>query len=89
MEYDELLTNHLGEFGLYQKIIFFIISLTAVPAAFNIMSTVFIVGVPDHWCAIPELDVLEIPTDIRLNVSIPLEEVDGDMVYNSCEMYSR
>lgn len=89
MEYDELLTKYLGEFGLYQRVVLLTICITGMTLAFNVMSTAFILGVPDHWCANEDLDHLDISTDARLNVSIPMEEVGGELVYSSCKMYDR
>ena len=89
MEYDELITKYLGELGLYQILVLIAICITDTTLAFNIMGTVFILGNPGHWCVIHDLDRLDISTDVRLNFSIPLEEVDGQMVYSSCKMYDR
>lgn len=89
MEYDDLLVNYLGEFGLYQRLIYFTLCLTGIPAAFNIMSTVFLVGEPDHWCNTPGLDHLNVSRAVQLGVSIPQVEKDEEMVYSSCDMYDR
>ncbi|XP_070190409.1 organic cation transporter protein-like isoform X4 [Littorina saxatilis] len=43
-------------FGLYQKRLYFLISLIGIPAALHTMVTVFIMATPQHRCAIPGLD---------------------------------
>ena len=46
-------------------------------------------AIPNHWCAIPRLDRLNISLDARWNISIPLEEGDGRIVHSQCKMYDR
>ncbi|XP_016981512.2 organic cation transporter-like protein [Drosophila rhopaloa] len=52
MGYDEAIV-HLGEFGRYQKIIYFLICLTSIPVAFHKMAGVFLLAKPDFRCALP------------------------------------
>ena len=90
MEFDDLLTNHLGEFGRYQKIIFILISLTAVASAFTTLGIIFVAAVPEHRCDIPRLDALGLDEVELLNLSIPFEYGnDGEKEYSSCKMYDR
>lgn len=54
-EFDDLLP-YIGEFGIYQKILF----LTMIPFAFSVafvyFTQIFITVIPDgHWCWVPEL----------------------------------
>lgn len=44
-----------------------------------------ITKVPEHWCAVPELNHLD-PL-VRRNLSIPLEERNGQLVYSRCRMF--
>ena len=90
MEFDDLLINHLGEFGRYQKIIFCLVSLTSIYFAVTNLGIIFIAGVPDHRCSVPELERLGLVEDRIKNLSIPLEEnADGTQEYSKCKMYDR
>ena len=90
MEFDELLTKHLGEFGRYQKIIFFLVSLTAIGTAFTNLGIIFVAGVPSHWCSVSELEEHDLTEEQMKNLSIPLEKQDnGEEEYSSCKMYDR
>lgn len=53
MKFDEIVTK-LGEFGPYQKRVFFLLSPAAMSCGIQIMISVFNMGVPFHRCAIPE-----------------------------------
>ena len=88
MEYDDLLTDYLGEFGLYQRVIFALVSLSAIATCFCNLGIVFLAAIPEHWCHVSE------PTSLShndvMNLSIPQEkDDDGELVYNSCKMYDR
>ncbi len=91
MDFDEL-TDILGQFGKYQKIIYFLICLIGIQCSFNNMSIMFIGGIPDHWCSTPQLQNLSvtdnITEDIIKTISIPHKE-EGSLVYSRCEMYER
>ena len=88
MEYDDLLTDYLGEFGIYQIVCFVLISLTILPTAFTSMGIVFIAAVPEHWCYVPELD--DMTENQRKSLSVPFEKSEeGDKFYTSCKMYKR
>ncbi|XP_017084227.1 organic cation transporter-like protein [Drosophila eugracilis] len=52
MGYDEAIV-HLGDFGRYQKIIYFLICLTSIPVAFHKLASVFLLAKPDFRCALP------------------------------------
>ncbi|XP_071963436.1 organic cation transporter protein-like [Antedon mediterranea] len=55
MKFDEILINHLGEFGLYQKRIYFIIALLGTTTMFHQVVQVFYSPSIDHWCKTPDL----------------------------------
>lgn len=84
MLYDDIL-HHIGDFGLYQKLIFFLTSLGVVLAAMNVVSQVFLAGNTDHWCEIVEwkncdcsLDEnypVSICDELKKNLSIPLNDL--------------
>lgn len=55
VDFDDLLP-HIGEFGRYQKILFFLMIPFAFFIAFVYFTQIFITLVPEkHWCRIPEL----------------------------------
>lgn len=59
-EFDDLLP-HLGEFGLYQKILFLLMIPFAFFVAWVYFSQIFITIAPEqHWCWVPELANLTI-----------------------------
>ncbi|KAL3284540.1 hypothetical protein HHI36_018698 [Cryptolaemus montrouzieri] len=54
-EFDDLLP-YIGEFGIYQKILFLLMIPFAFSVAFVYFTQIFITVIPDeHWCWIPEL----------------------------------
>uniref|UniRef100_A0A6I8QXA8 Solute carrier family 22 (organic cation/zwitterion transporter), member 4 n=1 Tax=Xenopus tropicalis TaxID=8364 RepID=A0A6I8QXA8_XENTR len=53
LDYDEA-TSFLGEWGRYQFMIFFLLSASIIPNGFNGMSVMFLAGIPEHRCHIPE-----------------------------------
>ena len=86
--FDELL-NDIGPFGWFQIRIYAFKMMTAFIAAGPVMGIVFLAAIPNHWCAIPTLDRLNISQEARWNISIPLEERDGRIVHSQCKMYDR
>ncbi|XP_071955247.1 organic cation transporter protein-like [Antedon mediterranea] len=49
-KFDDILVNHVGEFGRTQKLYFFLVCLTAIPCAFHSFANTFISGSPKHHC---------------------------------------
>ena len=47
MNFDELLVI-LGEFGAYQKCVYFLICLLSVSSGVHTIISVFLLGIPDH-----------------------------------------
>ncbi|KAK3734881.1 hypothetical protein RRG08_038907 [Elysia crispata] len=88
MKFDGLITE-LGEFGPYQKRLYFIVCLVSIPAAMQALASVFIQATPDHRCAIPTLPNDTYASqgpwhDDLINVSIPWDS-DGD-IYDKCHL---
>uniref|UniRef100_A0A1A9VG81 Arrestin C-terminal-like domain-containing protein n=1 Tax=Glossina austeni TaxID=7395 RepID=A0A1A9VG81_GLOAU len=52
MGYDDVLIR-LGDFGKYQKIIYFLICLTLIICAFHKLAGVFLLAKPDYRCLLP------------------------------------
>lgn len=54
-EFDDLLP-HIGEFGIYQKILFLLMIPFSFFVAWVYFAQIFITIVPEkHWCRVPEL----------------------------------
>ena len=82
-DYDEVIA-FLGEWGTFQRLIFFLLSASIIPNGFNGMSVVFLAGTPEHRCLVP--DTVNLSSSWR-NHSIPLETKDGRQVPQSCRRY--
>ncbi|XP_015264754.1 PREDICTED: solute carrier family 22 member 4 [Gekko japonicus] len=82
-DYDELIA-FLGEWGPFQRLIFFLLSASIIPNGFNGMSAVFLAGTPEHQCRVPASANL---SDEWLNASIPVEEREGLQVPSRCRRY--
>nr|XP_019611637.1 PREDICTED: solute carrier family 22 member 5 [Rhinolophus sinicus] len=82
-DYDEV-TAFLGEWGPFQRLIFFLLSASIIPNGFNGMSVVFLAGTPEHRCRVP--DTANLSSAWR-NHSVPLRLQDGHEVPHSCRRY--
>ncbi|GLV44849.1 Beta-alanine transporter [Carabus blaptoides fortunei] len=87
MDFDEILP-FVGEYGMYQKLmIWFVLLPGTIPCGFNAYSQLFMATNLDHWCKIPELQyLLPEQQDLFKNISIPLENIDGNSRYSRCFM---
>ena len=60
MDFDDMLP-HIGEFGLYQKILFLLLCPFAFFVAFVYFGQIFITLTPEqHWCHVPALANLSV-----------------------------
>ncbi|XP_030359796.1 solute carrier family 22 member 5-like isoform X3 [Strigops habroptila] len=82
-DYDEV-TAFLGEWGRFQRLVFFLLSASIIPNGFNGLSIVFMAGTPEHRCAVPSGANL---SEEWLNASIPLELRGGQAVPSRCRRY--
>ncbi|KAG3265528.1 organic cation/carnitine transporter 2 isoform X2 [Ictidomys tridecemlineatus] len=82
-DYEEV-TAFLGEWGPFQRLIFFLLSASIIPNGFNGMSVVFLTGTPEHHCRVP--DTANLSSAWR-NHSIPLVLQDDRQVPHSCRRY--
>ncbi|XP_058592806.1 organic cation/carnitine transporter 2 isoform X2 [Neofelis nebulosa] len=82
-DYDEV-TAFLGEWGPFQRLIFFLLSASIIPNGFNGMSVVFLTPTPEHRCRVP--DTANLSSAWR-NHSVPLRLQDGRKVPHSCRRY--
>ncbi|XP_043559313.1 solute carrier family 22 member 5-like [Chiloscyllium plagiosum] len=82
-DYDEI-TAFLGEWGPYQKSVFFFLSLSVFPNGFCGLSIVFVGDIPEHRCLIPgHLNLSE----AWMNRTIPLEQDKDKLQYSKCRRY--
>ncbi|XP_049707257.2 organic cation transporter protein [Helicoverpa armigera] len=84
-DFDDLLP-YVGEFGLYQKILFLLMIPFAFFVAFVYFSQIFMTIVPEeHWCWIPELANMTV--EERRALAIPPSN-NGPYSHDRCKMYS-
>ncbi|CAH1983512.1 unnamed protein product [Acanthoscelides obtectus] len=80
-EFDDLLP-HIGEFGIYQKILFLLMIPFSFFVAWVYFTQIFISIVPEkHWCWVPELENLT--AEERISLAIPF----GPDGRDRCHMY--
>ncbi|CAN9501812.1 unnamed protein product [Ophioblennius macclurei] len=78
-------TGFLGEWGRFQKQVFFLLCLTTVHNGFAVLGIVFLADTPLHRCAMPPRVNL---SAAWINSSAPLEEGDGGaLVPSKCSRY--
>lgn len=61
LDLDRLLSEKLGDFGRYQKIVYFLVCLPAALTAGITMASVFTADIPQHRCLVPGCDSPVIP----------------------------
>ncbi|XP_050390144.1 organic cation transporter protein-like [Patella vulgata] len=91
MRFDSIL-RHIGEFGPYQKRIYFLVCLPGITHGIRMMITAFMQFVPEHRCAIPGLDndTFAVQSEYHqklINETIPYEELDDEYKVARCELY--
>lgn len=88
MNYDDVLPYlSRGNFGRYQKKIYFLISLPSIVCAFHKLAGVFLLAVPDHRCRLDGEGLnatFELPDDVW-NSSFPFDHAKQE--YSKCEYY--
>ena len=58
MDLDAILPD-VGEFGSYQQLLLWFVLLPGVlPCGFHAYNQLFMAAKPEHWCHVPQLDVL-------------------------------
>uniref|UniRef100_A0A670Y1M9 Solute carrier family 22 member 5-like n=1 Tax=Pseudonaja textilis TaxID=8673 RepID=A0A670Y1M9_PSETE len=82
-DYDKA-TAFLGEWGPFQRLIFFLLSASIIPNGYTGLSAVFLAATPEHWCRVPANVNL---SAAWLNASIPLEKRGGRQVRSQCSRY--
>lgn len=88
MGYDDVIP-FLGEFGKYQRRIYFLLCLPAIPCAFHKLAGVFLLAAPNHRCLLPFEPSNTSSTggygsvDKVMNLSYPVDPLKG--TYATCE----
>ncbi|XP_069108125.1 organic cation transporter protein-like [Argopecten irradians] len=93
MERFKEVVNIIGEFGLYQKRIYLLICLPSIFSAFIMLNTVFLLGIPQHRCAIPgypnDTFAVQSPSHKALINRLIPPSTDETLDYAKCELYDR
>ncbi|XP_070559524.1 organic cation transporter protein-like [Ptychodera flava] len=95
LQYDDILKNVVGEFGIYQKRNCVLLCVMAMTVSIGLLSPVFLHSEVDHWCRVPESESIfercrsinisgDGCIDIQMNLTIPKEmRFDGDECQSS------
>ncbi|KAK1175910.1 solute carrier family 22 member 5-like isoform X2 [Acipenser oxyrinchus oxyrinchus] len=81
-DYDDI-TSFLGDWGLFQRTIFFLLSISVIPNGYVGMSMVFLADIPPHRCKLPYLN----GTGVHWNQSLPTQVINGEIIYSRCSRY--
>lgn len=87
VSYDEVLSEHVGEFGLYQKMIFLMAGAGGIAMALFNVGIVFLAAVPDHWCKSSTIGLFDLSEAQERNLTIPYASDDG--TWQKCQKYDR
>lgn len=83
MENYEETVSFLGNWGPFQRRVFFILCLTCVPCGYNILSVIFLLASPPHQCNVPAHSNL---SQDWIQAIIPVQVV-GQSEKSSCSRY--
>ncbi|XP_067119478.1 organic cation transporter protein-like [Centruroides vittatus] len=82
----EDLTDLIGHYGKYQKLLLGLVIYVGIFSAFNNLNLPFLAPKIDYWCSrLPEY--LNTSIEEWKNFSIPIEIRNGKHVYSKCEIY--
>lgn len=79
------MTDIIGKYGPWQRLIFILTCLRGTPTAFYNLSTPFFAPKQDVWCARPA--GLNWTVSQWRNAALPLEEYDGVLGPSRCNMF--
>ncbi|XP_004534291.1 organic cation transporter protein [Ceratitis capitata] len=89
MSYDDVI-KYLGDFGKYQKQIYFLLCLPAISCAFHKLAGVFLLARPEFRCVLPFEDLSNATYDSfpreHWNLTYPQDPLTGK--YQQCEYYN-
>ncbi|CAJ1063488.1 solute carrier family 22 member 4-like isoform X1 [Xyrichtys novacula] len=73
----------LGQWGLFQQVVFFLLCASIMPNGFGAFTLVFLNDIPSHHCFVPEVNLTE---DWHKTI-IPFKMVNGKQELSSCSRY--
>ena len=86
MEFDDILTQHVGAFGKYQLLFCFGALSVGILSCIGVSEYSFVGASPKHWCHVTALNTYNFTvSEIESFVSPPL----ADSGYDACSMYER
>ncbi|KAJ8300620.1 hypothetical protein KUTeg_022139 [Tegillarca granosa] len=90
MKYEEIVKK-LGDFGTYQKRLYFLLCIPAISIGSFMMMIIVVTETPDHRCRIPNYsnDTFAVQGHYHqdlINLSIPVSE-DTTKIYDQCHVY--
>ena len=92
----ESILTKIGGFGRYQRQVYFLLCLYAIPCAWHAIASVFIFATTDHWCSVSDVSGVNCAelslsdaqcTELKKNLTIPYEIKDSQIVYAQCLRY--
>ena len=91
MQFEEIVQK-LGGFGRYQRRMYFLLCLIAIPNAWHAIGSVFLAATTDHWCSVPSVPGFNC-TDLDIecleakkNLTIPYD--NSEKAYYQCSRYN-
>ncbi|KAM6983311.1 organic cation/carnitine transporter 2-like isoform 2-T2 [Tautogolabrus adspersus] len=81
-DYDESIA-FLGQWGLFQQVVFFLLCASIMPNGFGAFTLVFLNDIPIHHCFVLEVNLT---SDWREAI-IPVKVIDGEKERSSCSRY--
>ncbi|XP_026226005.1 solute carrier family 22 member 4-like isoform X2 [Anabas testudineus] len=73
----------LGQWGRFQRVVFFLLCASIVPNGFGAFTLVFLTDTPTHHCMVPDVNLTK---DWRETI-IPTEVVNGKQELSSCSRF--
>lgn len=83
MEDYEKTTAFLGQWGLFQQVVFFLLCASTVPNGFSAFSVIFLADIPTHHCLVPSMNL----SKDWIEASIPRKQVNGRLELSKCWRY--
>ncbi|XP_036372521.1 solute carrier family 22 member 4-like [Megalops cyprinoides] len=83
----EDVVSFLGEWGAFQKTVFFLLSASSIPNGYMGLAAVFLADTPPHHCRLQPENAGRNASE--LNQFIPLQEFEGKAALSSCTRYKQ
>lgn len=69
-------TAFLGQFGLFQRVVFFLLCASIVPNGFGAFTLVFLADAPSHHCLVPDANLTEDWKSAIIPVKVSIMKAD-------------